>query len=191
MQSVTLGDDEARARGSQKSILERAQPPTFPIVLELRDRSLWVTHWVEDSVDALLRNTTPMVTVRRRHPVDHSVTTQSCPYEAGDIPLTAEDARASAHGGLSADAVTLDGPGALGGQYTDVYAGSTFVAGSDAFDVDDSYAWAQRLADLTDDDALTAISRGGLRAAFGAKPRGSNRSRSAGVRNTPKARSRS
>ena len=33
--SVTLGDDEARARNSQKTILERASPPTFPIVFEV------------------------------------------------------------------------------------------------------------------------------------------------------------
>jgi len=35
VQTVTLGDDEARARNSQKTILERAAPPTFPIVFEV------------------------------------------------------------------------------------------------------------------------------------------------------------
>ena len=36
IQSVTLGDDEARRRGTQKSILERKAPPTFDIVVEIQ-----------------------------------------------------------------------------------------------------------------------------------------------------------
>jgi hypothetical protein len=35
---VTLGDDEARARGCQKSIMERSSPPTFPILIEMHER---------------------------------------------------------------------------------------------------------------------------------------------------------
>ena len=51
IQSVTLGDDEARARGCQKTIMERAGPATFPIVIEMHERSFWVAHNVEESVD--------------------------------------------------------------------------------------------------------------------------------------------
>lgn len=36
--SVTLGDEEARSRGTQKSVLERKGPPTFSIVIEMRER---------------------------------------------------------------------------------------------------------------------------------------------------------
>src|SRR4029079_16076679 len=36
IQSVTLGDEEARRRGTQKSILERKAPPTFAIVVEIQ-----------------------------------------------------------------------------------------------------------------------------------------------------------
>lgn len=57
-------DEEARARGTQKSVLERKGPPTFPLVLEMRDRDMWVAHWVEDSVDALLQSKCPVVQVR-------------------------------------------------------------------------------------------------------------------------------
>jgi hypothetical protein len=44
--SVTLGDDEARARKSQKTILERQAPPTFDFLIEMRDRHYWITHQV-------------------------------------------------------------------------------------------------------------------------------------------------
>lgn len=66
MQCVTLGDDEARLRGTQKSVLERKAPPTFPLVIEMRERQTWVAHWVEDSVDALLTGKVPAVQLRRR-----------------------------------------------------------------------------------------------------------------------------
>jgi len=46
VETVTLGDDEARARRSQKSILERKAPPTFPFLIEMRERNYWVTHRV-------------------------------------------------------------------------------------------------------------------------------------------------
>ena len=37
IQSVTLGDEEARRRGTQKSILERKAPPTFQVVVEIQN----------------------------------------------------------------------------------------------------------------------------------------------------------
>lgn len=56
IQSVTLGDDEARRRGSQKSVLERKAPPTFEIAIEMLERQRWVVHEnVADTVDNLLR----------------------------------------------------------------------------------------------------------------------------------------
>jgi hypothetical protein len=67
IESVTLGDEEAKSRGCQKTILERRAPPTFPIVLEMRDRSNWVAHSTEQSVDALLLNKVPRVQVSSRH----------------------------------------------------------------------------------------------------------------------------
>ncbi|WP_277214149.1 hypothetical protein, partial [Isoptericola croceus] len=36
IQSVTLGDDEARRRGTQKTILERKAPPTFDVIVEIQ-----------------------------------------------------------------------------------------------------------------------------------------------------------
>jgi len=56
IQTVTLGDEEARRRRTQKSVLERKAPPTFDVVLEIQDRNRVVVHQdVADTVDALLR----------------------------------------------------------------------------------------------------------------------------------------
>ena len=42
VQAVTLGDDEARRRGTQKAVLERAAEPTFPLAVEMNSRSRWM-----------------------------------------------------------------------------------------------------------------------------------------------------
>ena len=56
IQSVTLGDEEARRRGTQKSILERTSPPTFDIVVEIQERDRVAIHPdVAGAVDATLR----------------------------------------------------------------------------------------------------------------------------------------
>jgi len=56
IQTVTLGDEEARRRRTQKSILERKAPPTFDIVVEIQDWYHVVVHSdVAEVVDALLR----------------------------------------------------------------------------------------------------------------------------------------
>jgi hypothetical protein len=57
IQSVTLGDEEARRRGTQKSILERRSPPTFDIVVEIQERDRVAIHSdVGEAVDAILRS---------------------------------------------------------------------------------------------------------------------------------------
>jgi len=54
-QSVTLGDDEARRRHTQKSILERKAPPTFDVVVEILDFYRVSVHTdVEEAVDCIL-----------------------------------------------------------------------------------------------------------------------------------------
>jgi stage III sporulation protein SpoIIIAA len=56
IQSVTLGDDEARRRRTQKSVLERKAPPTFDVIVEIIDRDHILVHEdVAGTVDALLR----------------------------------------------------------------------------------------------------------------------------------------
>ena len=56
VESVTLSDEEARRRGTQKTILERRAPPTFDRLIEMQERQrLLIHHSVAESVDALLR----------------------------------------------------------------------------------------------------------------------------------------
>jgi len=56
IQSVTLGDEEARRRRTQKSVLERKAPPTFDVIIEIQDREKVLVHAdVAETVDALLR----------------------------------------------------------------------------------------------------------------------------------------
>jgi hypothetical protein len=56
IQSVTLGDEEARRRRTQKSVLERKAPPTFDCIIEIQDRDRVLVHTdVAETVDALLR----------------------------------------------------------------------------------------------------------------------------------------
>jgi len=56
IQSVTLGDEEARRRGTQKSILERKAPPTFPVVVELQSwEKVSIHRDVAETVDSILR----------------------------------------------------------------------------------------------------------------------------------------
>lgn len=53
--SVTLGDDEARRRRVQKSVLEREGPPVFDVAIELIDRETWrIHHDLAEAVDAAL-----------------------------------------------------------------------------------------------------------------------------------------
>lgn len=56
IQSVTLGDDEAKRRSSQKTVLEREKQPTFDIVIEILDRNtLAVYKDTAEAVDYILR----------------------------------------------------------------------------------------------------------------------------------------
>jgi stage III sporulation protein SpoIIIAA len=65
VQSVTLSDEEARRRRTQKSILERKAPPTFDIVIEIQSRDRLAVHRpVAAVVDALLRGMDPAPEVR-------------------------------------------------------------------------------------------------------------------------------
>jgi len=60
IQAVTLGDEEARRRRTQKTVLERKSPPTFDIAVEMLERHRWVVHEsVADTVDTLLRGRQP------------------------------------------------------------------------------------------------------------------------------------
>ena len=71
IQSVTLGDEEARRRGTQKSILERKAPPTFDVVVEIQSWERVAVHGdVAETVDAMLRGYSMPAEVRELGPDD-------------------------------------------------------------------------------------------------------------------------
>ena len=65
--AVTLSDEEARRRGTRKTVLERKAPPTFDVVVEIHDRDRLAIHKnVAEVVDALLRGYQPQPEIRQR-----------------------------------------------------------------------------------------------------------------------------
>jgi len=66
--SVTLGDEEARRRRTQKTVLERKAPPTFDVLIEIHSQERFAVHLdVATVVDALLRQAPvrPQLRLRR------------------------------------------------------------------------------------------------------------------------------
>ncbi len=56
IEAVTLSDEEARRRGTQKTVLERRAPPTFDVLVEIQTRDRFAVHPdIMNSVDALVR----------------------------------------------------------------------------------------------------------------------------------------
>lgn len=87
IQAVTLGDDEARRRGTQKTVLERKAPPTFDILVEIQswDKVL-VYPDVAAAVDAMLRAEDAPAELRERN-VDGDINIQNVgrpPRETGE-----------------------------------------------------------------------------------------------------------
>ncbi|MDD4178660.1 MAG: AAA family ATPase [Candidatus Margulisbacteria bacterium] len=67
IQSVILGDEEAKRRRTQKAVLERKAPPTFEIAIEIRERDTFAIYQdVAKAVDSLLRGREPQPEVRVR-----------------------------------------------------------------------------------------------------------------------------
>jgi stage III sporulation protein SpoIIIAA len=65
IQAVTLGDEEAKRRGTQKTILERKSPPTFGVVVEIQDRYKVAVHPdTAEAVDSSLRGQPPETEIR-------------------------------------------------------------------------------------------------------------------------------
>jgi stage III sporulation protein SpoIIIAA len=66
IQYVTLSDDEAKRRGTQKSILERKAYPAFEIIIEINHQNSWTIHEdVKNSVDLFLRGNFTIGQVRQ------------------------------------------------------------------------------------------------------------------------------
>jgi nucleoside-triphosphatase THEP1 len=89
IESVTLSDEEARRRGTQKTVLERRAPPTFDVLVEIQDRQkLLVHHDVAMSVDNLVRGRAPDTELRYLDEQGHIHKT--APEEAAPRPAEEE-----------------------------------------------------------------------------------------------------
>nr|YP_009394987.1 hypothetical protein [Polysiphonia stricta]ARW63549.1 hypothetical protein [Polysiphonia stricta] len=76
IQYVTLGDDEAKRRGSQKSIVERKAVPAFPVAIEIHHRDSWIVHErVDHIVDQVLQGSN-LSLQRRTFNLDGSISIQ-------------------------------------------------------------------------------------------------------------------
>jgi stage III sporulation protein SpoIIIAA len=74
IQTVTLGDEEARRRGTQKSVLERKAPPTFDVLIEIQERDRVVVHMpLDETVDEALRGRMKPPQLRLRGPAGEIV----------------------------------------------------------------------------------------------------------------------
>jgi len=102
IQAVTLSDEEARRRGTQKTVLERKAPPTFDVVLEIQQKDrLAVHHDVGEVIDLFLRGEplAPEVRVRKK---DGEVEIGE-PEPREPMPLRFPGAGASMPGAASGD----------------------------------------------------------------------------------------
>ena len=78
--AVTLSDEEARRRGTQKTVLERKAPPTFDTLVEIRNRDEFsVYHDTSSVVDAFLRGRSTRPEVRLRKPDGYEVVEKAAP----------------------------------------------------------------------------------------------------------------
>ena len=96
VQTVTLGDQEARFRGTQKTVLERKAPPTFDVVVEIQDWDLVSVHDdVAQVVDQWLRGY-PVAPEERRMDADGSIVRTAAPRrsQAGPAPWSANELQA-------------------------------------------------------------------------------------------------
>ena len=87
IQTVTLGDEEARRRHTQKSILERKAPPTFDVVVEQQSWQELIVHRdVADTVDSMLRGQTIVAEERTRDEETGRVTMRRITSGGMDVP---------------------------------------------------------------------------------------------------------
>jgi stage III sporulation protein SpoIIIAA len=99
IESVTLSDEEARRRGTQKTVLERRAPPTFDVLIEIQTRDKLVVHEdVSAAVDGQLRGRPMPVEIRTRTE-DGEIIIET---EQPETSLIAEQQRANKDGSKGA-----------------------------------------------------------------------------------------
>ncbi len=91
IQTVILGDEEARRRHTQKAVLERKAPPTFDIAIEIREKDKFAIYKdVASAIDKLLRGTQPEPEIRVRTP-EGKIEIQEAPKEMPEFTFADEE----------------------------------------------------------------------------------------------------
>jgi stage III sporulation protein SpoIIIAA len=104
IESVTLSDEEARRRGTQKTVLERRSPPTFDVLIEIQDRDTLSIHAdVSEAVDALVRGL-PLPPEIRQRDEDGNIHIEKAPVPARGL---VSSSRRAAYGGQDGNGTTL------------------------------------------------------------------------------------
>ena len=100
IEAVTLSDEEARRRGTQKTVLERRAPPTFDVLIEIQTRDRFAVHAdIMSSVDSLLRDAAILPEVRMRDAEGKIQIEKAAP-----VPKSKADAKTPRRGRVSATA---------------------------------------------------------------------------------------
>jgi len=87
IQAVTLSDEEAKKRGTQKTVLERKAPPTFDVIIEIMEvDKLAIHHDVTRTVDRMLRGGQPRPEIRVRNAAGQVEIVQKSDLEAPRSP---------------------------------------------------------------------------------------------------------
>ncbi|GAP09237.1 uncharacterized protein conserved in bacteria [Bellilinea caldifistulae] len=98
IESVTLSDEEARRRGTQKTVLERRSPPTFDVLIEIQERDRMHVHKdVAAAVDSLVRGY-PLPPEIRYRDENGEIHIETPPVQAAPRPLPQTSRRAYANG---------------------------------------------------------------------------------------------
>nr|YP_010873203.1 hypothetical protein ycf45 [Nemalion vermiculare]WGV34314.1 hypothetical protein ycf45 [Nemalion vermiculare] len=98
IQYVTLGDDEAKRRGTQKSVLERKTSPAFQIAIEIHERNSWIIHEkVDITVDQILQGQQAFL---QRRIVSEGVVSIRCEENQDDVNVNATKLRKKIPGNL-------------------------------------------------------------------------------------------
>lgn len=106
--AVTLSDDEAKRRGTQKTVLERKAPPTFQVVIEIIEVDKLALHLdVEKTVDKMLRGASPHPEIRIRNSKGEIEVVQRSnePGSIREVPDRESRAREVTHGARSRERV--------------------------------------------------------------------------------------
>jgi stage III sporulation protein SpoIIIAA len=115
IQAVTLSDEEAKRRGTQKTVLERKAPPTFDVLIEMIDTDRMALHHdVATTVDNLLRGRPPRPEIRERTDTGQIVAiqtgeTQPAPRRAFEEGLEGMVERRSAHPAIAQARAAVEG----------------------------------------------------------------------------------